>query len=74
MEAKAWHSPVEKRGSSDVAARMKRIMRNSGSSGKTAVGETGASCYGGRLLQGRFMQNYNTDGKIANSSCIQIHQ
>ena len=27
-----------------------------------SVGETGASCYGGRLLQGRFMQNYNTDG------------
>ena len=29
---------------------------------KEEVGETGASCYGGRLLQGRFMQNYNTDG------------
>ena len=25
------------------------------------LGETGASCYRGRLLQGRFMQNYNTD-------------
>ena len=34
MEAKAWHSPVDKRGSSDVAARRKRIMRNSGSSRK----------------------------------------
>ena len=38
------------------------------------VGETGASCYGGRLLQGRYMQNYNTDGYNANSSCILIHQ
>ena len=26
------------------------------------VGETRASCYSGRLLQGCFMQNYNTDG------------
>ena len=26
------------------------------------VGETVASCYRGRLSQGRFMQNYNTDG------------
>ena len=32
------------------------------STGPVGVGETGASCYGGRLLQGRFMQNYNTDG------------
>ena len=38
------------------------------------VGETGASCYGGRLLQGRFMKNYNIDGEIADSSCIRIHQ
>ena len=38
------------------------------------VGETVASCYRGRLLQGRFMQNYNTDGEIANSSCIIIQQ
>ena len=40
----------------------------------TAVGETGASCYRGRLLQGRFMQNYRIDGEIADSSCILIHQ
>ena len=38
------------------------------------VGETGASCYRGRLLQGRFMQNYHIDGEIADSSCIRIHQ
>ena len=38
------------------------------------VGETGASCYRGRLLQGRFMQNYNTDLEIAKCSCILIHQ
>ena len=30
--------------------------------GISIVGETGASCYGGRLLQGRFMKNYNADG------------
>ena len=40
----------------------------------SAVGETGASCYRGRLLQGRFMQNYHIDGEIADSSCIRIHQ
>ena len=28
------------------------------------VGETGASCYRGRLLQGHFMQNYYSDGEI----------
>ena len=38
------------------------------------IGETGASCYRGRLLQGRFMQNYHIDGEIADSSCIRIHQ
>ena len=38
------------------------------------IGETGASCYRGRLLQGCFMQNYNIDGEIADSSCIRIHQ
>ena len=38
------------------------------------VGETGASCYRGRLLQGRFRQNYHIDGNIADSSCIRIHQ
>ena len=38
------------------------------------VGETGASCYRDRLLQGRFMQNYHIDGEIADSSCIRIHQ
>ena len=38
------------------------------------VGETGASCYRGRLLQGRCMQNYHIDGEIADSSCIRIHQ
>ena len=32
------------------------------------LGETGASCYGGRLLQGHFMQNYYIDGEIADSS------
>ena len=37
-------------------------------------GETGASYYRGRLLQGRFMQNYHIDGEIADSSCIRIHQ
>ena len=30
-----------------------------------AHGETGASCYGGRLLQCHFMQNYHIDGEIA---------
>ena len=35
---------------------------------------TGASCYRGRLLQGRFMQNYHIDGEIADISCILIHQ
>ena len=38
------------------------------------IGETGASCYRGRLLQGRFMQNYRIDGDVADSSCIRIHQ
>ena len=38
------------------------------------VGETGASCYRGRLLQGHFMQNYYIDGEIAGSSFILIHQ
>ena len=38
------------------------------------VGETGASCYRGRLLQGGFRQNYHIDGTIADSSCIRIHQ
>ena len=38
------------------------------------IGETGASCYRGRLLQGRFMQNYQIDGENADSSCIRIHQ
>ena len=38
------------------------------------VGETEASCYGGRLLQGHFMQNYYIDGEIADSSFILIHQ
>ena len=38
------------------------------------IGETGASCYRGRLLQGRFLQNYHIDGEIADSSCIRIHQ
>ena len=36
--------------------------------------ENGASCYRGRLLQGRFMQNYHIDGEIADSSYIRIHQ
>ena len=40
----------------------------------TPVGETGASCYRGRLLQGRFMQKYHIDGEVADSSCIRIHQ
>ena len=39
-----------------------------------AVGETGASCYGGRLLQGHFMQNCYIDGEIADISFILIHQ
>ena len=38
------------------------------------VGETGARSYRGRLLQGHFMQNYNIDGEIADSSSILIHQ
>ena len=44
------------------------------------VGETGASCYRGRLLQGHFirasdfMQNSYIDGEIAGSSFILIHQ
>ena len=38
------------------------------------VGETGASCYRGRLLQGHFMQNYYIDGEIADSSSIIVHQ
>ena len=38
------------------------------------VGDTGASCYGGRFLQGHFMQNYHIDGEIAYSSSIPIHQ
>ena len=38
------------------------------------IGETGASCYMGRLLQGCFMQNYLIDGEIAGSCCIRIHQ
>ena len=38
------------------------------------VGETGASCYRGRLLQGRFMQKCHIDGEIAYSSCIRNHQ
>ena len=38
------------------------------------VGETGARCYRGRLLQRRFMQKYHIDGEIADSSCIRIHQ
>ena len=42
--------------------------------GMTVIGETGASCYRGRLLQGRFMQNYHIDGEIADSSCIRVHQ
>ena len=37
------------------------------------VGETGASCYRGRLLQGHFMQNYYIDGEIADSSSMLIH-
>ena len=41
---------------------------------KFSVGETGASCYRGRLLQGHFMQNYYVDGEIADSSSILIHQ
>ena len=35
------------------------------------LGETLASCYSGRLLQGHFMQNYYIDGEIADSSSIQ---
>ena len=42
--------------------------------GDIPVGETGASCYRGRLLQGCFMQNYHIDGEIADSSCIRLHQ
>ena len=38
------------------------------------VEETGASCYGGRLLQGRFMKNYHIHGEIADNSSIVIHQ
>ena len=38
------------------------------------IGETGASCYGGKLLQGHFMQNCHIDGEIADSSSIIIHQ
>ncbi len=38
------------------------------------VGETGASCYRGRLLQGHFMQNYHIDAEIAYRSSILIHQ
>ena len=38
------------------------------------LGETGASCYRGRLLQGLFMRNYHIDGEIADSSSILIHQ
>ena len=30
------------------------------------IGETGASCYRGRLLQGHFMQNYYIDAKSPN--------
>ena len=39
-----------------------------------SIGETGASCYRGRLLQGHFMQNYYIDGEIADSSFIIIHK
>ena len=42
--------------------------------GGNVVGETGASCYRGRLLQGRFIQKCHIDGDIADSSCIRIHQ
>ena len=39
------------------------------------VGETGASCYRGRLLlHGRFMQNYRIDGEITDTRSILIHQ
>ena len=40
----------------------------------TDAGETGASCYRGRLLQGHFMQNYHIDAEIAYRSSILIHQ
>ena len=30
---------------------------------KVTIGETGASCYMGRLFQGHFMQNYYIDAK-----------
>ena len=37
------------------------------------LGETGASCYGGRLLQGHFMQNYYNfiDTHIELFTCLQ---
>ena len=38
------------------------------------LGETGASCYRGRLLQWDFMQNYHIDGETADSSSLLIHQ
>ena len=57
-----------------------KIVIRAGGCGWTAerwtiwVGETWACCYGGRLLQGHFMQNYYIDGEIADSSYILIHQ
>ena len=38
------------------------------------AGETGTSCYRGRFLQGRFMQNNRIDGEIGDSSYIRLHQ
>ena len=53
----------------------RRCLRNAYYSvGFEYVGETGASCYRGRLLQGHFLQNYYIDGEIADSSSILIHQ
>ena len=35
--------------------------------------ETGASCYRGRLLQGRFMQNYYIDGEVADFTSSKVN-
>ena len=65
-----WHSKIiNKDNDHNVTNSLLKL-----SAGKKCIGETGASCYRGRLLQGHFMQNYYFDGEIADSSFILIHQ
>ena len=67
-------NPGTDRPTTTKVASVRKQLGTKNSKSNEGIGETGASCYRGRLLQEHFMQNYYIDGEITDSSFILIHE